>query len=258
MFFKPEQGFRDYIRIAQINVTESVAKPSPLLEGAERFCDFFQKDLLTGEQELAPTAAFLLMHSFTLYESSVATAMTGHAVAIYPLLRTALESACYAYLMKADTAVEALWLNRHDSEADMKAARKAFTSAVKDVAAAIDKAEPNTGKADLINLAYQGAIDWGAHPNPRSIYHHMEEPEDIGTHIQINLTALHPRGALEYDRSLLACLDFGMLLGIVIAHTLSAVSTETMRKLQALNDMKEALLESEFPDTYAAMGPLKG
>ncbi|NKM58468.1 hypothetical protein GFL21_28905 [Rhizobium anhuiense] len=257
MLFKPEQGFRDYIRIAQGNVTVSMAKPSPLLAGVERFCDFFQKDLLTGEQELTPTAGFLLMHSFMLYEGSVATALTGHAVAIYPLLRTALESGCYGYLMRSDTAVEALWLNRHNSEADMKAARKAFTSAVKDVAAAIDKAEPNTGKADLINLAYQGAIDWGAHPNPRSIHHHMEAPEDIGTHIQINLTALHPRGSLEYDRSLLACLDFGMLLGIVIAHSLSTISKETVRKLQVLNDMKEALLESEFPDTYAAIGPLK-
>lgn len=257
MLFKPEQGFRDYIEVAQGNVTASVAEPSPLLAGVERFCDFFQKNLLAGEQELTPTAAFLLMHSFMLYEASVATALTGHAVAIYPLLRTALESACYGYLMRSDTAVEALWLNRHKSDSDLTAARKRFTSAVKEVAAAIDKKEPNTGKADLINLAYQGAIDWGAHPNPYSIHHHMETPKDIGTHIQVNLTGLHPRGSLEYDRSLLACLDFGMLLGIVIAHSLSSISKDTVRKLQELNDMKEAILESEYPDTYAAVGPLK-
>ncbi|PRA82544.1 hypothetical protein CQ054_19735 [Ochrobactrum sp. MYb29] len=159
MLFKPEQGFRDYIEVAQGNVTASISKPSPLLEGVERFCNFFQKDLLTGEQELTPTAAFLLMHSFMLYEGSVTTALTGHAVGIYPLLRTALESACYGYLMRSDTSVEVLWLNRHKSDDAMKAARKAFTSAVKDVAGAIDKKEPNTGKADLINRAYQGAID---------------------------------------------------------------------------------------------------
>ncbi|MBY5725214.1 hypothetical protein [Rhizobium leguminosarum] len=47
------------------------------------------------------------------------------------------------------------------------------------------------------------------------------------------------------------------MLGIVIAHSLSTISKETVRKLQELNDMKEALLESEFPGTYAAMGPLK-
>ena len=84
----------------------------------------------------------------------------------------------------------------------------------------------------------------------------MQEAKDIGTHIQVDLTGLHNVGSFEYKRSLLACLDFGMLLGIVIIHGLTHVSPETVQKLRDLNDMKEALLESEFPETYAAMGPL--
>ncbi len=257
MLFKAEQSFRDYIRLTQENVTKAVAEPSPLFAGVERFCDFFQEDLLAGEQDLTPTAAFLLMNSYMLYVSSVGTATTGHAVAIYPLLRTALDSACYGYLMKSDMAVERLWLDRHSSDVAMRAARRKFNSAVKDVAKAIDKAEPHTGKANLINQAYQGAIDWGAHPNPNAIYRHMQAPKDIGTHFQVDLTGLHSRGSLEYERSLLACLDFGVLLGIVIVHSLSTVSKDTLRKLRELNDLKEALLESEFPDIYAAMGPIK-
>ncbi|MQB23196.1 hypothetical protein DXT90_21450 [Agrobacterium tumefaciens] len=255
MLFKSEQGFREYIRLAQENVAEAMSEPSPLVVGVERYCDFLQKELLSGEQDLTATAGFLLLNSYMLYQSSIATALTGHAVAIYPLLRTALESACYGYLMRSDTAVERLWLDREKTKADMKAARKRFTSAVKDVAAAIDKADP--GKGAIINQAYQQAIDWGAHPNPRSIHKHIQTPRDIGTHIQVDLTGLHGQRALEYDRSLLACLDFGMLLGIVIAHSLSTVSKDTIRTLQGLIDMKEALLESEFPEVYAAMGPLK-
>ena len=256
MLLKPEQGFRDYIEIGQANLAAMMSEPCPLLSGVERYCAFLQKDLLTGEQEVTPTTAFLFMNSYMLYQSSIATALTGHAAAIYPLLRTALESACYGYVMRTDTAIERIWLNRHDSEAATKTARKAFTSAVNDAADAIGVAKSHPGTAAIIKKAYQQAIDWGAHPNPRSILKHMQEPKDIGTHIQVDLTGLHSAGSLEYERSLLACLDFGMLLGIGIIHSLTHVSPQTVQKLRDLNDMKEALLESEFPETYAAMGPL--
>ena len=141
MLFKPEQGFRDYIEIGQANLAAMMSEPCPLLSGVERYCAFLQKDLLTGEQEVTPTAALLFMNGYMLYQSSIATALTGHAAAIYPLLRTALESACYGYVMRTDTAIERLWLNRHDSEAATKAARKTFTSAVNDAADAIGAAK---------------------------------------------------------------------------------------------------------------------
>lgn len=256
MLFKPEQGFRDYIEIRQANLAAIMSGRCPLLSGVERYCAFLQKDLLKGEQEVTPTAAFLFMNSYMLYQSSIETALTGHAAAIYPLMRTALESACYGYVMRTDTAIERLWLNRHDSEGATKAARKASTSAVNDAADAIGAAKSHPGTAAIIKQTYQQAINWGAHPNPRSIFKHLEEPKDIGTNIQVDLTGLHNTGSLEYERSLLACLDFGMLLGIVIIHSLTHVTPETVQKLRDLDDMKEALLESEFPETYASMGPL--
>ncbi|MCJ2874372.1 hypothetical protein [Agrobacterium pusense] len=257
MLFKADQGLRHYVELGQANIRAEIAQPSPLVAGVEKLSDFLQRDLLAGDQNVTPTAAFLLMHSYMLYECSISVALTGHASAIFPLLRTALEAACYGHMMKSDPDIERVWLNRHDNEAAMKAARRLFTSAVKDVAISIGKAEGEPSKADLIQKAYQGAIDWGAHPNPKSVYRHVEDPKDMGNHIQVELIGLHGRGTLEYERSMLACLDFGIILGIVIAHSLSYVPVETIQKLQALNDMKEALLESEFPETYAAMGSLR-
>jgi hypothetical protein len=151
-------------KIGRANLTATIAEPCPLLSGVERYCAFLQKDLLTGEQEVTPTAAFLFMNSYMLYQSSIATALTGHAAAIYPLLRTALESACYGYVMRKDTAIEGLWLNRHDSEAATKAAGKAFTPAVNDAADGIGKANSHPGTAAIpaghrLGSASEPAID---------------------------------------------------------------------------------------------------
>ncbi|EPR21206.1 hypothetical protein L907_17560 [Agrobacterium sp. C13] len=256
MLFKMENSLRDYIDGGHANLTETMSTPSPWLSAIEDCYAFFKDGLLTGEQDVTPTGAVLLMNSFMLYVSAIRMALTGHAAATYPLLRTALESVCYGHLMACDAEVERIWLDRHKDEASTKAARNRFTSAVTDVAKAIARAESQPAKADVIIAAYQGSIDYGAHPNPKAVYSHMQPPKDIGTHVQVDLTGLHHAGSLEYDRSLLACFHFAILIATIMAHALTTVSDETLQKLHGLNDMKEALLESEFPEAYAAMGPL--
>jgi hypothetical protein len=64
-------------------------------------------------------------------------ALSGHAAATFPLFRTAMEAACYAYLMKDNEDLEKVWLDRHTSPEALKKSRKAFTSAVKEAATGI-------------------------------------------------------------------------------------------------------------------------
>jgi hypothetical protein len=69
-----------------------------------------------------------------------------------------------------------VWLNRHQDEAGMKASKKAFQHVA--VAASVVAANQHAGKRfeDL----YQRTIDWGGHPNERSVTGNMrviKEPD---------------------------------------------------------------------------------
>jgi hypothetical protein len=94
-------------------------------------------------------------------------ALSGQPYAVPPLVRTALEAACYAYLIANDQSLASAWLNRHVDASSMKRSRDAFRNAVPDAAKRLNAAAPGLG--DHVSGAYQQCIDDGAHPNTGGI-----------------------------------------------------------------------------------------
>ncbi len=257
MKFQLEHSFRDYIASGDQTTNELLESGSPLVAAIEEFYAFFRDDLWADDLEMSPNQAFLSMNAFMIYLGAVRVAMTGHEAATFPLFRTALESACYAFLMSEDESLPEIWGNRHRNAKAMRLCRRKFTSAVSEAARAIEASQRRKGHAKWINDCYQSAIDFGAHPNPRSIYHHIRSPKDEGNRYVVSLAGLYPSDSFEVSRSLIACLDYGLVIAVVLAHGLKLPTRELSNKLFRLNDMKEQLTKTLFPEAYKAMGPLR-
>jgi hypothetical protein len=129
-------------------------------------------------------------------------ALSGHPASTYPLFRASLEAACYAFIMSEDNALERVWNDRHDSEEASTKCRRRFTPAVKETARIFEDAQPEQGFADLITEAYQASIDFDAHPNPRSIYHHVRLSDRAGGTQLVELIGLYSPDNFEVSRQI--------------------------------------------------------
>jgi hypothetical protein len=256
MKFQLTHSFRDYVASGDETTKELLDSGSPLVAAIEEIHDFFRDDLWADETKMHPTQALLSTNAFMIYLSAVRVAMTGHEVAIFPLFRTALESACYAYRMGEDESLQRIWADRHRSAKAMKLCRRKFSSAVAETARAIEAVEQQEGPAKWINDCYQGAIDFGAHPNPRSIYPHVGVAEEEDAYL-VSLAALYSSDSMEVSRSLMACLDYGVVIAVVLAHGLKSPTHDLSEKLSRLNDTKERLTQELFPEAHERIARLR-
>ena len=113
-----------------------------------------------------PIVALLLIRTLGSYRAACEAAMAGQIVETFVLIRAMIEGAGYAAHIHRKPELEALWLRRHDEDhAIAKASKDAFkVSAVRSSIQAADQAA-----ATRFDRIYQEAIDFGAHPNERSI-----------------------------------------------------------------------------------------
>lgn len=235
-----EQDWRSYIRNGDETTAELLSGNSPVIATLDAFDGFFRKRLWTGEDDLSPSQMLLALHSYMVLLAGVRLALTGHAAATFPLFRTALEAACYALLMKTDKEYETAWLERDQSPAKTKACRVMFTSAVRDAARYLNLAQAGYGNPIL--QSYQAAIDFGAHPNPRSILAHVGEPEDAGQFWKFTLTGLHHSESYQVVHSLVAALDYMQIVAIILVRLRGTPRTDVLDALNTLNDQKEQLV----------------
>jgi hypothetical protein len=241
-----DKSLDEYISTGNAITAELQASGSPLMDALKEFFDFFRKDLWSDNAGMSVNQSLLSLHAFLIYTSAVRMTLTGHVAATFPLFRTALEAACYAFLMGQDRSLEDIWAKRHASEQSARLCRKKFTSAVRDAARIIEKAGGGQGHGAWIEDCYQSSIDFGAHPNPRSVYPHVRAPVDEGEFYATGLTGLHAADSFEVSRSLMACLDYGLVLGVVLAHGLSEPAQAISKRLFELNELKERLTVEHF------------
>jgi hypothetical protein len=211
----------------------------PMLKALLHYDTYFRRDVW---EHISPTPAFafvLFMNAYQMFLGATRMALSGHPAAVFPLLRTALESASYGYLMEQQPALAEVWGNRHRSEADKKACRNSFTfeKAIRGLGARAPDIER------LAKDAYEGAIDYGAHPNPKGVFGHVSINEDRPDGmVAVTHTSLYGSSHHETFRGICACLDFGLaIIGIIVLSN-PAATGELQEELQSLNDAKEAAL----------------
>jgi hypothetical protein len=231
------EGLRQYMAMADECLKELQASTNPLVAVLFQYDGYFRRDLWQHAPP-QPTFAFLLfLNAYQLFLAGARMALSGHPAAIFPLMRTALESAGYGFLLVRQPALSEIWSNRHRSESAKKDCRKAFTfekaiSGVRDLAPDVHR---------MAKEAYEGAIDFGAHPNPMGVFGHVtvDEARQDGM-TAVTHTSLYSAGHHETIRGLGACLDLGFLIISIITVAGPTLAPRLEAELQTLNDAKNA------------------
>lgn len=250
MQFKLEQSLRDYIAAADETTQKLLSTGSSLVAAIEQVDDFFRSFLWAGDDiDVSPTQALLSSHAFMTYLSAVRMTLSGHPVSAYPLFRASLEAACYAFIMSVNHDLEEIWTHRHKSEEAAKLCRRRFNGAVAEAANIFSEDESAGDFGDQIREAYQSSIDFGAHPNPRSIYHHVRLPESTADRQPVEHIGIYSPNSFEVKRTLLACIEYGVLLASILANVPVTPRDGLLEKLSALNDLKERVLREHFPES---------
>ncbi|OYX33895.1 MAG: hypothetical protein B7Y99_06525 [Caulobacterales bacterium 32-69-10] len=232
-------GLEAYLAVADETAAELLASDDRWVATLREY-DLHFRTRLWSEGAPDTMALILFMNAYQLFLAGVRTALSGHSVAVFPLLRTALESAAYGGLIAAKPELTTVWTNRHRDDAAKNACRNAFTFA-KAIAPLKDRA-PDIH--DLAVLTHDGAIDFGAHPNIKGVFGHVSLDEDRSDDFAaVTHTSLYSARHIETIRGLCACLDFGLAIIGVIALAGAFPSAQVVSELQALNDAKNTATE---------------
>lgn len=228
-------GLDHYMKMADETAAELLAGNDPLVAALRQYDEYMRADLWS-QTTVTPGLGYVLsMNACMMFLAGTRMALSGHSVAVFPLLRTALESASYAVLIHRKPELSDVWSKRHESDDHRKECRKNFTfergaKYLKDISPDL---------YDLAQQAYEGSIDYGAHPNVKGIAGHLsidEERED--GQVGVSLTALYGTGHIQTVRGLAACLDFGLAIIALIALAEPGETDKITEDLQRLSDLK--------------------
>ncbi len=206
-------AFRTYNAGAEESVRDALALNAQELQLLERALLLYPEAISVGEVSQPPEALFLANNSHSLLLAAARISLTGHASAMFPVLRAAFESACYCSLIVMNPSLSAVWRERHDSPDHKTASRRAFDSAVKTVA---KQSIWSPEAKEYLTRVYDAMIDNGAHPNPNSVFMRAVV-EDGGDHWLVRLNDVYEGDAPMTKWATLICADTTLLVASVLA-----------------------------------------
>jgi len=208
------EGLSVYLKATSENIDDHFKHPPNLMHLVNEMDEIFQNEIFAHEYDVSVIAGFLAMNSYTLLLSAVRQALSGHIVTIFPLARTALESACYAYLIAQDEEVGRIWLNRNKSKSALEKCRKNLT--VQKAKTQLMSLSPDM--ANFTKQLYDESIDHGAHPNRKAVFKHLSnmDEEDEKSHSFV-LTGVYGQNTWQVNYALLACIEYGQAIAFILA-----------------------------------------
>ncbi len=211
-------AFRNYNAAAEESLRDALDQNAQELQLFERTLRLFPEAIFVGEVCQPPDALLLANNSHSLLLAAGRIGLTGHANAMFPILRAALESASYCFLIVKNPALSEVWRDRHSSPSHKKACRRAFNSAVQAVA---DYSKWTPEAKALITDTYESMIDHGAHPNPRSIFM-STVVEDAGDYWHLRSNTLYEADASMTKWTTIVCAKTSLLVASVLAECLKS------------------------------------
>lgn len=225
-------NLNDYLRMAcEVSSAHEITPPYGM-EFIERLDEVFHKELFKANIDLNLIAGSLAVNSYWLFLSAVRIALSGHPAGVFPIIRTALESAYYCFLISRNSELADAWLNRHADDDGRKKCRRGFGLANADVKKILSQDFPEM--AEFIGEQYERLIDWGAHPNPQSILVHLNI--DDATDGELSFAGLYSPGTREVSDSLLMCSGGAIAIIFLIASSLKGhpLSSKNNAKIASL------------------------
>ncbi len=156
--------------MAGSNVVTNFANNPPDLKRLRKVDTAFLKIVEHQRQPRNVVVSLLLISAHTAFRAASNIIMSGMPTQSYPLIRNVLEHAGYAAMIARDPALGEVWLRRHDSPETKKKQRNMFsTTAMKAAVGAFD-----TALLKRWDYLYEYTIDFGGHPNERSLTSNLE------------------------------------------------------------------------------------
>jgi len=233
-----------FVRLANKACDEAysdLAGPMQFIEAI----DSLYMELLPQLSKAKPaTAAILLLNAHASLRAAIRLSLSGQLLPMFMALRGSMESALYSNAMVVEPSLADVWLHRDRDEASKKLCRNKFTfgNVIDLFAKAHDK-----DFADSVREAYELTIDFGAHPNSRSMLAsiHLEEGAE---NIAVEFTYIHAADSMEVRQSLVACAETGLVIFLV---SLLCVYKEI--EFESLN-LRALDLQKAVPQFVASLG----
>jgi hypothetical protein len=236
-------GIMPYLNAAYEAELESLDHHHQFLQTLDEL-DLLFRGLVTGKSyNKHPAAGFLAMNSHAAFLAAVCSALRGQSPPTFMILRGCVESALYAYLVGMEKADGDIWLRRSQ---DPETAKKKFTA---------NRAIQKLGAHDQ-NLAlmakdtYQWMIEFGAHPNPRSVLDHIQVREqDADGYRPFSLIYIHSAGSGAALKCLTACIENACISIAILCHAMPGhpAKPATFERIW--------ILFKEFQEQVAKAGP---
>ncbi|WP_042860422.1 hypothetical protein [Dickeya sp. NCPPB 3274] len=190
------------------------AKEEPDLMGMIHEMDrIFHQEIFAHEYDANAATMLLAMNSYMMLSNAVFQALSGHQVAVLPVARAALESACYAYLISSDNKMGEIWFNRDKSKTATDNCRKAFT-----IGATVAKLKHiSPDMSDYLKKLYDLSIEYGAHPNIKAISHHLHNRGLVDDKFHsFSHIGVYGENSYQVNGALLLCVDVGQAIAFLL------------------------------------------
>lgn len=249
MRLESPQSFDEYFAQAQESTSGFLASGATSVDLLRRLHGFMFQHVL-ADVEVAPTCGILGLNAVMVWLSAIRAALTGHSASAFPLFRASMETACYAYVIHLDPELERTWLERHKSNSARARCRKAFSSVVRDTANSVQSRDTAwNGVREWISEAYEAAIDFGAHPNPKSVLPSLRiDDQRSDGFVGLNVGGVYGASSFETRHLAVACLDYGQIIALILLNLSPEVSSDAAEVFNTINDEKEAYLREAFDD----------
>lgn len=249
MKFEATPSFESYFDLAEASTQLALTSHIDAMRILEQIHTVFVSELPLISDGWRPSQGLLNISSLMTWLTSIRVAATGHSASTFPLFRTSLEAACYAYNIWAQPEMEQVWLERNKDEKAHRKSRRAFTSAVKDTAKhLVARSFVWPGTEDWINTAYNQSIDFGAHPNPKSILPGVIiDDQRADGMVGLNLAGVYGGDSFEAERLLVAAIDYGQLILLVAGCGTEKPNQKIFDSLNMINESKEKYVADKFP-----------
>jgi hypothetical protein len=209
-----EKDLRNYLKAAAEAESESLQENTLFLRFLDELDGLLRRLVCGVMYSPHPAAALLAINAHADFLAAISAALRGQSPPTFMLLRGAIESALYAFVASLSKENADIWINRADNKA---ATKKLFNANY-----AIQKLNPiDPNLAELTREAYDWSIEFGAHPNPRSVLDHVrfKEEADDG-HIPVSVVYLHSSDSKDAARALSACVENGAMIIAILCHSI--------------------------------------
>lgn len=211
-------AFSCYVNVSQDNLQDSLVRHRDCIDLIEEYLDFFT--VIAGDKYHLKSIwpVMLMMSASHTLLAAVRVAASGQGAVIYPILRSALETACYAHEMKRCPEKIGIWERRDKSGTAKKKCQDSFAGSVKRTANAVG--QENGWSKQILEL-YESSIQWGAHPNPLALLPYVSVSETTDNYVY-RIDGVSNVGSDEIREGLIRCLTYFPIIAIIYSNFFEA------------------------------------